>query len=1025
MSILLLLTAVLMILARLRASGGRVPRRLVQFALALPPLAIIAAGLLSWSLDRTRVNVQFVGYRIPQTQVRPCSRPANALEPRGGGVWIGGGRRWPSDPALDWISLPGYRGRLVEICNGAQPGTIGLRAAAPGHQFGFSTTPVIVRTNDIDTQLVQLRDAADSTRRECVLVGGQTVPLSAFIDFAIDGQATDEKTKSGRGVRTRLLEALRPFASGNEVFCVDASTPSPQRCHADLSNTAAPMFLWREGSGLKRRWNVLPPKGVDWCACDGTNARGVTQDVELQAAELPSSGTWEEWKRTARSVRVRMLTRRSVGGVADQSVPLPLDRFDLAPLRLGTAYDFRLGRLAGKSLIVISEEPSVQLRMADLYGPAEAQLEDGVFDLLFGTPVGDEVLSIDLSSRADHLLPKEIFENVRARVSVPLDGDHFSIGVVGRPPEKHAFGEVFSLATGRPSNVSPLLVVQRVTPPLATFLLPLLASILLIVLCSLEKRGDPMVSVQWVLVPIVTALLVIRFALSTRLLLDDYASLEALHVWIENGAWLFLAPLLVMAAPVLLQRGGKAARVSRTAGLYEDDDTIRTPGVTRMQRAAAAWWKNLTSRDNAPVTEWAVVAVLCTLTWIAVSAGSIRSAADAAVKIFATAAIAVFAAALAWIVATLLEKRTAFETTATHDLFDTKPKKRWPVALQSLPLKAALAGLAYIFVRAAMTLPFGSQEQLPGNIRVDVLSLPLAAALLAAFTRPNETNKSQRRRFASILILYALCFAAVAAAFNDFGLLFLGAMALCLALPAACGDRFYTYLFSAAILVAGFVSPIFAPKLFREVMRFFWDRNQEVVAAAGNPIEFKDDLQVARSRDYYRLLDGNRPEDVEAIPSQLAREVVVERERVRYQSLDGAWRESFRTSSGTRSPWFGAGFLRGRPIIGDPTFRRAAQSDYVYPAYLRAEFGTLGILAALGLYVALFVVGAFPAIDRGRATLGLWASAIGVGTALFMLGGTARLFPFSGKWPLLLSFGSDSDAALAFALLMLVAVERD
>jgi hypothetical protein len=1023
---LLLLTAVLMVLARMRASGGRISRRLVQIALAGPPVALIVAGLLSWSHDRTRLNVQFVGYRIPQSQMRPCTAAPDVVSPAGSGVWIGGGQRWSGDRSLDHISLPGYRGHLVEICSGAD-GTAGVRAARPGEQFNFVSRPTLSRTNDIDTQVVQLRDDESAIRRECVRIGSALVPLQELVAFAETQQDTDLRTYDAtRGVRSRILGALRTFGSGNEVFCIDATSATPQRCATDMRRTPNPLFLWREGSGVSRRWNALASDGAEWCECSGANGRDATQSLTIEAAELPSQGTWEEWKRTADRVRVRMVTRRSVSGIADHNVPLPLDRFDVAPLRLGRPYDFRIGRLANRSLIVISEEPSVQLRMADLYGPVAPQVEDGVFHLLFDTPSGDELLSIDLSSSADHLLPKAIFENVRARVSVPLSGDTLTIRVAGLPPEKHAFGEVFSLdARALSQNVSPLLVIQRITPPLATFLLPLIASILLLAMSNMERRGDPMISAQWTLVPILMAFLVVRFGLSTRLLLDEYASSEALHVWIENGAWLFLGPLLLIAAPVLLHRAGRAARVSQTAALYETEDTPQAHRVADFRRGVAAWWKHLVARENAPVTEWAVIAVFSTLTWIAVTAPGMRSALDVALKIFATVAIAVIAAAMAWITTVALEKRSAFEASATNgDLFSTKPKKRWHFGMHSVPLKALLVGVAYLVARGLMTLPFGSQEQLPGNIRVDVLSIPLAAALLAAFSRPNESSRAQRRRFVALLIICFFCFMAVGAVFNDFGLLWLGGMAVFLALPAACGDRLYAYIFSAAIFIAGFVSPIFAPKPFRELLRVTVGRTQEI-ATTGDSIRFQDDLQVARSRDYYRLLDGNRPDDVEAIPSQLAREVVVERERVRYQSLDGAWRESFRATEPSPSAWLGAGFLRGRPIIGDPTFRRAAQSDYIYPTYLRAEFGTLGMLSVLGLYVALFVVGAFPAVDRGRATLALWASALGVGTALFMLGGTARLFPFSGKWPLLMSFASDSDIALALALLMLITVERD
>ncbi|HEV7428680.1 MAG TPA: hypothetical protein VGQ46_20175 [Thermoanaerobaculia bacterium] len=1011
MAVLILLTAVLVVIVRQSAYAGRVPRRLIYAALVLPAVGLLLSVLLSSADKRTRIDVRFAGYRIPLNEVRDCSV---TQDPFAGGFWLGGGARWADDKQIDRISFPGYRWHLADVCHPTNDESATLSVYKPGEQVSYvNFKGTFGPTSDIDTQRLFIDpEAGGGASRGCLRIRGQLVPMRTFTDFVQREAGRDRALRPPPTMRARVVRFFQPAAPTGDVFCVDASTPTPRRCIGG----GVPLYLWRESDGLfSSRWKAVPSNGVTWCACDGKNEGDAQQKVTMPLPKVPGKGTWAAWKRAASGVTLRMLTRRTSGGVADQNVPIALDRFDVSPLRLGTPYELRLARI-GTDLVVILEEPSVQLRMTDLFGPSQVQLEEGAFDILFKTPSGDEMLSVDLSSTADHLLPKTALEAVRARAIIPRDGDLFSIRVAGGSPEKHRFGDVFPLEVGQSARgLVPFLLLRRVSAPLGTYVLPLLASLLLVFVATFEQRGDPTIDGRWLLAPPMMALLVVRFALSTRMLADDYSSADALAVWVTNGALLFIGPCLLFVASTSL-RGQKKRSAKRAAELYETQTQSRPQ---RLRSAAAQWWRGLRTRQDTPLVEWAVVAGACTIAWLAMTLHRLGATLPIAGKLAATVLVTILAGAAARVVFGGMD--TASLDSGTSLLYEPR-KRRWSAS--PLALQALIGGLLYIAGRALVTMPFGSQEQLPWGIRVDVLSLPVAAALFAAFTRPTESYRRQMSRLIALLIVFGLCFGAVAALFNDFGLVWVGGMALVLALPAACGLRMPAYGAAGILFALLFLSPIAAPRWFVGGMRYVMGRTQGIGQGAGRVV-FPDDLQVARSRDYYRLLDGNQPEQVEAIPSQLAREVVIERERTLYQSLDGAWRDSFRAETAPHSVWTGAGFLQGRAVAGDATFVRAARSDYVYPMYIRAEFGSLGLLALLAMYAAVFFAAALPSVDRGRARLSLWAAALATGTAFFMIGGTSRLFPFSGKWPLLLSFASSSDAALALTLFVLMAVEHE
>ncbi len=1005
---------------------------IVWIAALLPALGLIAAAFLGRNSDRERIDVQFVGYRIPMTRILKCGTLGKNIA-TARGVWIGGGRRWPEDSA-DVISLPGYRGRLAEICRANDE--LVVRQVRPGETWYQLPSQKwgLQDTNDIDTQHLLLRGPADTVERSCITFKGATVSTSAIIEFAKRERAGAIRKTPASGVRAGLLKRFRGWPEDDQVACVDIGSGKPKACAADLTSSVAPVFAWPTERMVTGGWDFVPPRGAVWDDCGGKNGIAPDQAVTLKLKQLARGARWSAWKDAAAGVTLRMVTRRTVGGVADQSVALPTDVFEPLPLRLGTRYELGFAQL-GPDLVVVHEDPSVQLRIPDLYGGAPMEVKEGEFELTFNSPPGEELLVIDLSSRADHLAPKAIFEHVQARVTVPQEGQEFSVTAQGRPAEKRRFNEVFALDVSRdPSAIRPLLLIRRVSPPMTAFVLPLVAALMLIGATLMDRSSYPLLDARWLFAALLLALLDLRFAMSTRWLLNEYSSPEALRNWVVNGAYLLIGPPFALLIATLLRRGRAivtAAKSSKdlytlptsasSAAPSSGAATPRTRWSDRPRKFLSAVVARFRERDLLPLAQWNCIAIASTAVWILFAGGETPDAGAAVRKLLPTLFIAAIATAAAW-GAYRLASNWVERGRGTEDPFQFKKKKAERPKMGFFA-RAAVVGVLFLLIRA-LTYFTGSQEQL-GGIRVDVFALPLSAAILAAFTRPSELGRAAWGRFLALGLLFVILFGLAGGMMNDFGLVWVGGMAFVLALPAATGNRPYAYAASLAIFFLLFISPRVAPSPFREAMRLLAGNRQEIASAAGT-VKITDDLQVSRDRDYYRLIDANQPEAVTAIPSQLAREVVIERERVRYQSLDGAWREAFRSESSPHSPWTGAGFLRGRAVIGDPTFTRAARSDYVFPTYLRAEFGSLGLLAAVTLYVAMFVCGALGTIDRLRALpVALWSMAMAAGTGLFMLGGTSGIFPFSGKWPLLLSFASNSDAALGLALIVLALVERE
>jgi cell division protein FtsW (lipid II flippase) len=1023
MSIACLIAAILIVLSAL-VRGSRMSRRvLLGIALLLPPIGLLVSGTVGDRRARDRIDVQFVGMRLPASRILPCG----ASTPLGErGIWIGGGTRRAGDRSPDVVALPGYRPRLIELCretaskDGSVSSAIVVRAVSEGKTISGRR---LIDADGPDTQRVVLSgpDHANDPVAECLIRNGQVTRVDDVTKAIWSTRRKELASRGDRGIRGWLRDHS-PFSGLGElnVYCADLTTAVPVPCGNSLAANTPTVMMWGKLGISGKSWSMIAPRDAEWCACDRSASEPVSREIRIDPPGLDARETWGAWRRTAARVTIRMINRRSTASIADQTTIVPAGA-SLAPpaFWLGREYVLRVGT-SGSDLILMLEEPSVQLRLDDLFGGSGTPvLPDGVFDVTFDAPQSDELLVADLAASADHLLPKPAFASLHARVTIPESGDEITVAAGGRAPQRLSFGEVFTLPVREAEATRPMLVIRRVQPPLTTYVLPFLAALLLLFGLFVESNWTGEVERYWLVIAALSALLQFRFALATRDLVNGWSTDSAVRVWIQDGAWLLAAPALLVALVwILRRRSGTrvttqvvestpavsmtsgdpviAATPRRWASAPAPAKTTRKPRFVRLRATA----RRFVEEWPAPLL-WILPMIACALLWAIVSPRTNGERLEMVASLGKTALAMAAATSIAW----WLYRRASKAAAAGPRLL----------------ARALIFGGIYVAIRL-LSYFLGSQEQVFG-MRVDVLSLPAAAALLAAFTH-YDALRGQRWRAIALAILWIACFGLVAVFHNDFGLLWLGAMAIALALPATFQDSKWAWACAVLVFAAAFLAPGLAPESFRNAWRAL-RQNHQTIATKETAIELEDDLQVARERDYYRLLDANHPQLVESIPSQLAREVVIERERVRYQSMGGAWRHSFRAEQAESSPWTGAGFLRGRSTSGDPTFVRAARSDYVYPTYVRAEFGSLGLIAIIALYVSLFAAATASLDGFTPSRLAIWSSAIGVGTALFMIGGTARLFPFSGKWPLFLSFASSSDIALGIALLALTCVEEE
>jgi hypothetical protein len=985
MAWLLLITAILLCLAvvafRQRAEGAI----LVGVALALVVIGS-SATLMTRANERTRIDAHYLGARIPAAAVRDCRQPATARDTQG--VWIGAGPRWDGDDSADAVHVPGYRGHLVEICkSGGTIDEILVRVVDPG--LSFEDSGKLVPAAELETQRLAL--GSDDTviaglarpSISCLKSVTKSFKTQDVIDMVRNEWDVARKGRRYRGRRERILSTQTPFPPAEQAFCVDIAGSKPAPCRA-FDPTSA-VFIWRRGLA----WHGLAPIGAAFCDCSATPK---TPDKKVKPA---SWSIGQPLPNEIPSISMRMIVHRTAGTLADAAVPVPAGAYSPAGFRVGASRTVAFARL-GSDLVLLPEESSVQLRIDDLYGREVRGLPQGKLQLVFDEAEARFPLTLNLGSIADHLAPKPIFANVAADITVPEAREQYVFVGNDGAPRAAAFREIIDLPSGRADGIRPLVVLSRIDVPFGTTGVPIAAVVLFIVVLAMSwSRGD--VTSRWILTAVLLVLLSVRFFLAVRGVANAPWSRDMSRSWLVAGCHLlFLPPLLMLLVRFRWRRPPRSGRIQVDAEIF----------WTAAAAAVAIAWLLLTSAPLKPVIrqlafEYLAISIALGL---ALTAYALAMASSGPLFTIAAWLQSLVVRVACWFVR-LFRKR-----------FATPASPAAPIGI------ALVFGVILILVRLGLMF-FGAQESIFGA-RDDVFFIPVAAAVAGAITKMSPRDNGDFRRVAGLGVFLLLAFAVIGVMVNDFGLIFIAAMATVLVLPLVAWRRVRLATgLSAFVLIAVFLSPRLFPSGFAAFMR---STENETTIGPNDELKIPDILHANQPRDYYRMLHAVYPDGVEEMPSQIARQVVVDHERVRYQSLNGAWRESFRATEAARSPMTGSGLLRAKPIVGEATFTDASRSDYVYPLYVRAEFGTVGILALILLYAAVFLAPRHTVTgDRVDAPVGIWALAFAAATSLFMLGGTASVFPFSGKWCLFMAFTSGSDVALGAALFMLAALIKE
>jgi hypothetical protein len=1118
---------------------------LLVASLVLPLGGVFAELRFRDDAGRSRIDVQFLGYEVPLSNLNDCRTPSDPLG--NSGLWIGGGPRWEADAHPDLIVVPGFRGHLLEVCRGAN-NTVTVRTASPGtaiaggagwtanadpHRF-FRLLPA----DGIFFQRVVLDGASrtDETRwsRTDCFDNGTSTTSGSEIETFVEQQwqtdiATQRKTKTVRQTLRDYFESL-PASERNYVFCVDVRG-APKRCDPRTYAPLSSAFLWRAGgsqlrSGITKlipqlgHWDGLLAPNAHWQGCGTATQTSTGEQVTVTPQQLLENSSVSNARiRLMPSVAFRMIARRTLGGVADSLVPVDADRFSPAGFRLGPLHSVRFASHQNH-LILFTPEASVQTRLDDLFGPSPLHaVPEGDFTLTFGSVSADDVLIANLASAADGHSPKPVLEHLAPHVRIPsIDARQFSLSLPAVSPRVYPIDSLVAIpadpGTSPDRQVRALVLFRRVSPPVGLLIIPSASTTLcLVALMWSRKIRDDWFWYRWSILSAMSALLMFRFLMTARvladapgLITDSPGSGESYISWTVAAFYLLVGPSLLFVPPFVRAAGGMAIFRARSTRWYLMPSLLLGVGFLFVFAAMTAssdlpTFNSIVIGAGGAILAWSIAVlfglVAAWLFYIATArlgsfsspqrnlipwrANTIRlkvgllevAIGAVAVTVFLSgwrgallllgrqppsrlATIVDLSALLLGSLLVVLARATQPAASARQSLLSLVAGAanllRWALYLygtgesSSLTIRAAtIAGAlgaagALLVLRAQVSWPWYRRAMVSGvillalrlgvlllgfqeaafGVRLDVLFLPMSAAGLAFFL--NRSSQMQTGPPTGASILFALlAFGATGLLANDFGLLWVGGMTLVLALPFA-AVRPLTGSVAAVILFLGlFLSPFLFPAPFQTGLGLLG--GETTLEVNGQPTIVADPLEVNRDRDHYRMLDAVAPEATERIPAQLAREVVLERERLRYQALEGAWRQGFRGAPQKGGAWFGAGLLRARPLVGESTFAAAARSDYVYQLYLRAEFGTIGVVAVALLYGTLFLAGALTpsTLQRPFAAATL---AIASGTALYMLGGTHGLFPFSGKWPLLLTVGSMSDASLGFALILLACVQE-
>ena len=987
----------------------------------LPPIGILLSLFVGSQDARRRLDVQFLGFRLPADALEDCSRPTTHATRPPVGFWIGGGGS-RDDPSPDALVVPGYRRQMIELCRNSTASQIELiaRVVDPGLDVGAGASagtaqrvPAVSTLNRPHTQRVVLEPLGPARLRT------QRWPTQVPIPSGVHSvRATDVEQwarATWRNDRARALAhlswwqrargALRSGPFGDSVLCFDPAQVDG-RCRAMLAGSPDAVFLWR------RRLKRFGP-------LDGLASRpapGATEVAFAAPVIAPATALGPSFIEALPGFSARMIIGRIRGRGTDRYL-VPASSAFPEPFALGQELRVRVAS-SREGFLLLTEEPSVQLRADDLFGGG-SDLAEGQFDLCFGTAEGEAVLAIDLASRADRHREKPPFAGPCWTVQVSAAGDRVTVRSAQAAIATWRTGDVVRLnaPAGRLPGLEALVTMRQIEAPAGLLAVPLATAMLLSLgLIRTARQGD--VGAEWELAGLVACLLVLRLALTARYFADEASSWSHMQIWLGAGCHVLLVPPLIvaLAAPAPPTAGRRrvwswfaAMRPQLVAGAI-------TAGCAWLIMGAAVSWQELPRHIAALLVER---------------------------RDLVAPAVAILSAALAVCTFALLRRvmKKGREVRASglppplrplggrsfsdgrHRVVPSSLRSRLRNASRALwwrlkgpggahIARSVLLGLLVFVLRAVLSL-LGFGESI-GELKIDVFHLPIAAACLAALGTYAPGFWSGLSGFATFL---GLAFVLPGLFLSDAGLTWVGLMGFVLAFPFCAVARGYPKRAMACCFLVGGIA-FLLPK-WRPVLKLVEVLAETRLEESGPALVVPDPLLVNLSRDKYRLIDSLAPGFLNEIPAEMAREVIEERQRVRYLALNGAWREGLRRSAAFDSVLHGAGMLQASPVVGDRTFRTAARWDYVFPVYVRSEFGTVGVLGVLAAYVALLVWGAVAAGRRDDSGLALFSLALLAGCGLFMIGGTHRIFPFSGKWTPFMAIGSPSELALSLSCILL------
>ncbi|HEX3110950.1 MAG TPA: hypothetical protein VHU41_17755, partial [Thermoanaerobaculia bacterium] len=338
----LMLAAIVVLRGFLRGKGIW----LLVIGILAVPLVVLRAVRFVPQKPLTRIDVSFIGYRIPLTAIDPCSASADPMH--AGGVWIGGGERDDGDPTPDVVTMPGFRPHLAQICTEG--------AAVRARRFVVRTIQPGLDLNgqlpaDAQTQRIVLDGVGGASMAprwgECVSSATASMKAEQVTEFVEQSWRAQDETVE-RKLRARLLASIRHIPHlgpppGQDVYCVDINSGAPRPCDHDAKDYRSMLFLWRVPRwGSLAKWTALPPVG--WTASDCRTKLNADDGAVVIEPPEATTALSKSAINSFPGVSVSMISRRMTGGVADVNLPRAFDKFSPAPFRIGKPRVIRFAR---------------------------------------------------------------------------------------------------------------------------------------------------------------------------------------------------------------------------------------------------------------------------------------------------------------------------------------------------------------------------------------------------------------------------------------------------------------------------------------------------------------------------------------------------------------------------------------------------------------------------------------------------------------------------------------------------------